>query len=125
MVKMFSTIRRVAPHYRSILITGQTGTGKDLVARAVHQLSPGVFREFCRRKLFRRCRDAIRKRVIRPCEGFVHRGRSRQGRPRGACKRRELFLDEIGDMPPSTQAKLLRVLQNQEIQRVGPLTPGR
>jgi DNA-binding NtrC family response regulator len=123
MLDMFSTIRRVAPHYRSLLITGQTGVGKDLVARAVHQLSPASSGNF----VVINCSAVVE--TLFESELFGHVKGSFTGADRDKVGLVEhasggtLFLDEIGDMPLSTQAKLLRVLQNQEVQRVGSLTP--
>ena len=122
MWEMFSRIRRVAPHYRSLLITGETGTGKDLVARAIHHLSPAkngryvvlncsaVVETLFESELFGHVRGAF--------TGASHDKAGLFEHAHGGT----LFLDEIGDMPLGTQAKLLRVLQNQEVQRVGSLT---
>jgi two-component system, NtrC family, response regulator HydG len=123
MLDVFSTIRRIAPHYRSLLITGQTGTGKDLVARAVHQLSSASSGNL----VVVNCSAVVE--TLFESELFGHVKGSFTGADRDKIGLVEhasggtLFLDEIGDMPLSTQAKLLRVLQNQEIQRVGSLTP--
>jgi DNA-binding NtrC family response regulator len=122
MWEMFSRIRRVAPHYRSALITGQTGTGKELVAQALHRLSQvngkfvvlncsAVVETLFESELFGHVRGA-----------FTGADRDKPGLFEHA-NGGTLFLDEIGDMPFTTQAKLLRVLQNQEVQRVGSLTP--
>ena len=122
MWEMFSRIQRVAPHYRSALITGQTGTGKELVAQALHRLSrvsgkfvvlncSAVVETLFESELFGHVRGA-----------FTGADRDKPGLFEHASGG-TLFLDEIGDMPLTTQAKLLRVLQNQEVQRVGSLTP--
>lgn len=122
MLDVFSNVRRVAPHYRSLLITGQTGTGKDLVARAVHQLSRAAAGNF----VVVNCSAVVE--TLFESELFGHVKGSFTGADRDKVGLVEhasggtLFLDEIGDMPLSTQAKLLRVLQNQEVQRVGSLT---
>ena len=120
---MFSRIRRIAPHYRSVLVTGETGTGKDLIAQALHRLSP-VSRG---RLVVLNCSAVVE--TLFESELFGHVRGSFTGatadKP-GLVEQAHggtLFLDEIGDMPLSTQAKMLRVLQNQEVQRVGSLTP--
>ena len=122
MWEMFSRIRRIAPHYRVALITGQTGTGKELVAQALHRLSlvkgrfvvlncSAVVETLFESELFGHARGA-----------FTGADRDKMGLFEHA-NGGTLFLDEIGDMPLSTQAKLLRVLQNQEVLRVGSLAP--
>jgi DNA-binding NtrC family response regulator len=123
LLEMASRIRRIAPHYRTTLITGETGTGKDLAARALHQLSPvssgrfvvlncsAVVETLFESELFGHVRGA-----------FTGADKDKMGLFEFADKG-TIFLDEIGDMPMSTQAKLLRTLQNQEVLRVGSLTP--
>jgi DNA-binding NtrC family response regulator len=121
MWEMFSRIRRIAPHYRSVLVTGPTGTGKELVAHALHHLShvKGKF-------VVLNCSAVVE--TLFESELFGHVRGAFTGADRdktGLVKHADggtLFLDEIGDMPVTTQAKLLRVLQNQEVQRVGSLT---
>lgn len=124
MWEMFTRIRRVAPHYRATLVTGPTGTGKDLVAHALHKLSrpqgkyvvlncSAVVETLFESELFGHVRGA-----------FTGADRDKIGLAEHA-DQGTLFLDEIGDMPLGTQAKLLRVLQNQEVQRIGSLTPRR
>jgi DNA-binding NtrC family response regulator len=122
MREMFSRIRRVAPHFRTVLIMGETGTGKDLAAQALHRLSPAssgryvvlncsaVVETLFESELFGHVRGAFTGAANDKAGLFEH--------AHGGT----LFLDEIGDMPLATQAKLLRVLQNQEVQRVGSLT---
>lgn len=120
--EMFSRIQRIAPHYRAALISGQTGTGKELVAQALHRLShvkgkfvvlncSAVVETLFESELFGHVRGA-----------FTGADRDKMGLFEHASGG-TMFLDEIGEMPLSTQAKLLRVLQNQEVQRVGSLTP--
>jgi len=120
--EMLSRVRRVAPHYRALLITGETGTGKDLVARAAHVLSPVASGRF----VVLNCSAVVE--TLFESELFGHVRGSFTGATHDKPGLFEhahggtLFLDEIGDMPLATQAKLLRVLQNQEVQRVGALT---
>jgi DNA-binding NtrC family response regulator len=123
MWEMFSRIRRVAPHYRTVLIGGETGSGKELVARALHDLSPvkrghfvvlncsAVVETLFESELFGHVRGAFTGATHDKVGLFEHADRG------------TIFLDEIGDMPLATQAKLLRTLQNQEVLRVGSLTP--
>jgi len=122
MWETFSRIRRVAPHYRAVLITGETGTGKDLIARALHRLSPAASGRY----VVLNCSAVVE--TLFESELFGHVKGSFTGATHDKAGLFEhahggtLFLDEIGDMPLATQAKLLRVLQNQEVQRVGSLT---
>lgn len=125
MWEMISRIRRVAPHYRTVLITGETGTGKDLVARALHKLSPAV----AGRYVVLNCSAVVE--TLFESELFGHVKGAFTGATNDKAGLFEhahggtLFLDEIGDMPLATQAKLLRVLQDQEVQRVGSLSARR
>jgi two-component system nitrogen regulation response regulator NtrX len=119
MQEVLKTIRRVAPTNGRVLITGESGVGKELVAHAIHEFSP-------RRKvaLIKVNCAAIPKELIE-AELFGHE----RGAFTGATNRRigkfeqadggTIFLDEIGDMSPSTQAKVLRVLEEGEFERVG------
>jgi DNA-binding NtrC family response regulator len=122
MYEMLSRIRRVAPHYRALLITGETGTGKDLAAQALHKLSPSSKGRY----VVLNCSAVVE--TLFESELFGHVKGSFTGATGDKAGLFEhahggtLFLDEIGDMPLATQAKLLRVLQNQEVQRVGSLT---
>lgn len=123
MLEVFSRIRRVAPHFRNALITGQTGTGKELVARALHRLSPVSSGPF----VVMNCAAVVETLFESELFGYV------RGAFTGATQDKigmfeyahdgVLFLDEIGDMPLTTQAKILRVIQSQEVQRVGSPVP--
>ena len=123
MQELFSRISRMAPHYRSVLITGPTGTGKDLIAHAFHQLSPVSQGRY----VVLNCSAVVES--LFESELFGHVKGSFTGanhdKP-GLFEHADggtLFLDEVGDMPLTTQAKLLRVLQSQEVHRVGALSP--
>ncbi len=119
MLEVFSRIRRVAPHFRTALVTGPSGTGKELVAQALHRLGPVPSSRFVV------CNCSAIVETLFESELFGHV----RGAFTGATQDRlglfeyanggTLFLDEIGDMPLATQSKLLRALQNQEFQRVG------
>lgn len=121
MLDLFSRIRRIAPHFRTVLITGDTGTGKDLVAQALYNLSPAAKGRF----VVLNCSAVVE--TLFESELFGHVKGAFTGATQDKVGLIEyasggvLFLDEVGDMPMATQAKLLRTLQNQEVQRVGSL----
>jgi transcriptional regulator with GAF, ATPase, and Fis domain len=119
MQRLYQQIDRVAPTRASVLITGESGTGKELVSRAIHRLSPR------RDEPFVRVNCAAIPRELIESELFGHeRGAftGAQNRKRGFFEQAHggtLLLDEIGDMAPMAQAKVLRALQNGEIIRLG------
>jgi two-component system, NtrC family, nitrogen regulation response regulator NtrX len=119
MQKLFSEISKVAPTKGRVLISGESGTGKELIARAIHDNSPLAQGEFVKVNC-----AAIPPELIES-ELFGHEKGSftgAVGRKRGlfeVANGGTLFLDEIGDMAPSAQAKVLRVLQTGELNRVG------
>ena len=119
MAHLFQLLETVAPTNSTILITGETGTGKEVVARAIHHNSPRRVHRF----VALNC-SAIPETLLE-AELFGHvRGAftgaigNRQGRLEQAHKG-TLFLDEVGTMSPALQMKLLRVLQEREFERVG------
>jgi len=119
MLELCSRITRIAPHFRTVLVTGETGVGKELVARALHRFSPARERPF----VALNCSSITE--TLAESELFGHVKGAFTGADREKAGVFEYadggtaMLDEIGDMPLIMQAKLLRVLQNQEIQRVG------
>src|SRR6202789_1000987 len=119
MKAIFTLIERVAPSNVSVLVTGESGTGKELVARALHDLSAR------RLKPFVAVNCAAIPETLIESEIFGHE----KGAFTGALERRAgcfelaeegtLLLDEIGEMPMATQAKLLRVLEDRKLRRLG------
>ncbi len=123
MKAVFKMIRKIAPTDISALVLGETGTGKELVAREIHRLSPRSRAPF----VSINC-GAIPENLLES-ELFGHRKGSFTGAISDKIGKFEqadggtLFLDEIGEMPMNLQVKLLRVLQERVIERVGDLTP--
>ena len=119
MRELFSVIHRLAPHARTVLITGETGVGKELVARALHELGPrqqkklvtvncsAVVETLFESELFGHVRGAFTGATTDKTGVFE------------AANGGTVFLDEAGELPPGAQSKLLRTLENGEMQRVG------
>ena len=117
--EVLALVRTVAPTNSTTLIEGETGTGKELVARAIHEHSTRIDRPFVKvncaaiplglleSELFRHERGAFTGAVTRKVGRFE------------AANQGTLFLDEVGDIPPELQPKLLRVLQDGEFERLG------
>ncbi len=119
MLELFRKINRVAQHFRTILLTGETGTGKELAARALHRLGPRPSSPFVTANCSAWAEGLLETELFGCVKGaFTGATQDRKGVFEYA-DGGTLLLDEIGDLPLSSQAKLLRVLQNQEIQRVG------
>lgn len=119
MEEVFQLMRKVAPSNVTVLLRGESGTGKEIVARAIHYSSP------CRQNRFIGVSCGALPETLLESELFGHE----KGAFTGALKQKQglfevadggtIFLDEVGDLSLSTQMKLLRVLQEQEFQRVG------
>ncbi len=123
--RLFRLLRQVAPHVRTALITGETGTGKELVARAIHRLGPRADRRF----VVINCSAVVE--TLFESELFGHVRGAFTGASESKAGLFELadggtlFLDEVGELPLSVQAKLLRALEYGEVLRVGSLEPRR
>jgi DNA-binding NtrC family response regulator len=123
MLEVYARIRRIAPHFRTVLVTGATGTGKELVATALHRLSPAGRGPF----VVCNCSALVENLVESELFGYV------RGAFTGAVQDKvgmfehadggTIFIDEIGELAMAAQSKLLRVLQTRQVQRVGSLTP--
>lgn len=121
MQKLFDAVRRLAPHARTVLVTGETGTGKELVAKALHALGPrhshrlltlncsAVVENLFESELFGHVRGAFTGATDTKVGLFEHADGG------------TLFLDEAGELPMALQAKMLRAIENGEMQRVGSL----
>ena len=119
MVEVFEMVRKVARHYTNILLIGATGTGKELIAKSIHKMSP------VSQQRFAVCNCSAMVDTLLESQLFGHM----RGSFTGATDTRPglfeyanggtVFLDEVGETSLAMQAKLLRVIQNREIQRVG------
>jgi two-component system nitrogen regulation response regulator GlnG len=119
MQEAYKAIGRVADQTFPVLITGESGTGKELVARAIYQHGPRAKAPFLALNCAAIPESLLESELFGHEKGaFTGADRRRIGRFE-QCSGGTLFLDEIGDMPPATQAKLLRVLQEQTFERVG------
>ncbi len=119
MQRVFSLIRKVSDTDPTVLIQGETGTGKELVARAIHFNSPRADAPLIPINCAAIPRDLLESELFGHVKGaFTGATISRVGRFELADKG-TLFLDEIGEMPPELQVKILRVLQEQQFERVG------
>jgi len=119
MLQVFARIRRVAPHYRTALVTGSSGTGKELVAAALHRLSPVSNNRFAVCNCSAIVETLFESELFGHVRGaFTGAGQDKVGLFEYA-HGGTVFLDEIGEISLEMQSKLLRVLENREIQRVG------
>jgi two-component system response regulator HydG len=119
MNEVISLLKRIAPTNASVLIQGETGTGKELVAQAIHQNSPRKNKPFVALNCAALSENILESELFGHVRGaFTDASTDRVGKFEYA-HGGTLFLDEVGDMPMATQIKLLRVLESGEITRVG------
>jgi two-component system nitrogen regulation response regulator GlnG len=119
MQEMCKAIGRIAPQDVTVLIRGESGTGKELVARALYHHSRRVDRPFLAINCAAIPESLLESELFGHEKGaFTGAERKRIGKFE-QCDGGTLFLDEIGDMPPSLQAKILRILQEQRFERLG------
>ncbi len=123
MNEVIDRLKRIAPTNASVLIEGETGTGKELVAQAIHQNSPRRNKPFVALNCAALSENILESELFGHIKGaFTDASSDRIGKfeyTHGGT----MFLDEVGDMPMATQIKLLRVLENGEITRVGSNDP--
>jgi formate hydrogenlyase transcriptional activator len=116
---VFDHVELVAPTNSTVLILGETGTGKELIAKAIHNISSRCGRQFIRVNCAAIPLDLLESELFGHEKGaFTGAIAQKIGRFELADKG-TLFLDEVGDIPPALQPKLLRVLQEQEFERLG------
>jgi two-component system response regulator HydG len=119
MRELFSVINRLAPHARTVLITGETGTGKELVARALHMLGPRKARRMITVNCSAVVETLFESELFGHVRGAFTGATSDKAGVFEAANGGTVFLDEAGELPLGAQAKLLRTLENGELQRVG------
>ena len=123
MQRIFDTLAQISSTNATVLIQGESGTGKELVARALHNNSPRRARPFVGLNCAALSEGILESELFGHEKGaFTGADQQRRGRFEYA-DHGTLFLDEVGDMPISTQIKLLRVIEEREIMRVGSNTP--
>lgn len=121
MMDIYDTIKKVAPTMTTVLLTGETGTGKDLIAHAIHRNSPRKENPFIRINCAAIAENLMESELFGYEKGaFTGAAVKKPGRFELAHKG-TLFLDEVGEIPRDMQVKLLRVLQDHEFERVGGL----
>jgi DNA-binding NtrC family response regulator len=119
MREIFHTVERVAPTRATVLIAGESGVGKDMIARAIHQHSPRKNHPFVKINCTALPENLMESELFGYEKGaFTGATASKPGRFEQADKG-TTFLDEIGDVPPNIQVKLLRILQERQFERLG------
>ncbi len=119
MQQIFSTMERVAPTRATVLLAGESGVGKDRIARAIHQLSPRRDRPFVKIDCTALPENLMESELFGHERGAFTGAISAKAGKFEQADTGTVFLDEIGDVPPSIQVKLLRILQDRELERLG------
>lgn len=121
MQELFAMVRRLAPHVRSALVTGETGTGKELVARALHRMGPRADKRFVTVNCSAVIESLFESEVFGHVRGAFAGATEHKAGLFEVADGGTLFLDEVAELPAPLQAKLLRVLETGEVTRVGSL----
>ncbi|MDT4896777.1 MAG: hypothetical protein QOH25_1854 [Acidobacteriota bacterium] len=125
MQEVFRLVDQVAPARSTVLITGESGTGKELIAKAIHEASPRAARPFVTVNSSNIPSELLESELFGHTRGaFTGAVAAKKGLFEVA-DGSSIFLDEIGDIPPETQARLLRVIQEREFTPLGDTTPRR
>jgi DNA-binding NtrC family response regulator len=125
MQEVFRVVEQVAPARSTVLITGESGTGKELIAKAIHEASPRVGRAFVTVNSSNIPSELLESELFGHTRGaFTGAVAAKKGLFEVA-DGGSIFLDEIGDIPPETQVRLLRVIQEREFTPLGDTTPRR
>ncbi len=123
MQRLFRLIQRIGPTDSTVLITGETGTGKDLTARAIHALSPRHARPFVALSCAAFAESLLESELFGHERGAFTGATERRAGKLELAQGGTLFLDEIGEVSPAVQVKLLRVLEERVFMRVGGTQP--
>ena len=116
---VLEAVRKAAPTNATVLLTGESGVGKELVARTVHRNSPRAGQRFVQVNCAAIPEELIESELFGHEKGSFTGATEKQIGKFEQADRGTIFLDEVGDMSPKTQAKVLRVLQEQEVERLG------
>jgi len=117
--RVLDAVRRAAPTSATVLLLGESGVGKELVARTIHRNSPRAGQRFVQVNCAAIPEELIESELFGHEKGSFTGATEKQTGKFEQADRGTIFLDEIGDMSPKTQAKVLRVLQEQEVERLG------
>ncbi|OFW14095.1 MAG: hypothetical protein A3H29_12290 [Acidobacteria bacterium RIFCSPLOWO2_02_FULL_67_21] len=123
MQELFGLIRRLAPHVRTVLVLGETGVGKELVARALYESGPRRHKRFVPINCSAIAESLVESELFGHMRGAFTGATDTKPGMFEVADGGTLFLDEVGELPLAMQAKLLRALESGEVQRVGAVEP--